>query len=223
MKLMLQFVVSGAIGFFTVYALMSLSEIHFAGEISVISLIAISVILIGMSMNRIQKIKLLNSYNLSGDEEDEVEDRKYKMSADYTLYAISSFVLSILALSLSLITTQNLILTITSIIVLIMTFFLIHYMRHLMQQVYPERTMPGTSKSNYVESVLDLADDGEKHVILDGLYKSQNILNFSLIAAIALSTIYSISRDDSQIISIILMAIVLLVVNGKYLLVIRNK
>lgn len=223
MKLIMQFFISGFVGFFVVYALMNFSEVSFAGEITVISLIAISTILIAMSIFRFQKIKLLSTQNFSGDEEDEVEDRKYKMFADYSLYANSSFVLSILALSLSLITNQNLIMTISSILLLIITYFLIHYMEHLMQKVYPERNIPSTSDPDYAKSVLDIADDGEKHVILDGLYKSQSLLNISLIAAITLSTIYSVSREDSQTFSIILMAVVLLVVNSKYLLVVRNR
>jgi len=96
-------------------------------------------------------------------------------------------------------------------------------MPHLMQLVYPERNMiPSTSKPD-AESVLNIADDGEKHVILDGLFKSQNLLNFGLIFAIALSVTYSIISDDTQIFSIILMSAVLLAVNVKYQLVVRNK
>lgn len=223
MKRILQFFISGIVGFFVMYALMNLSEVNFAGEITVISLIAISAILIAMSMIRFQKIKSLNMQNFSGDEEDEVEERKYKMFADYSLYANSSFVLSILALSLSLLTTQNLVMTIASICLLIITYFLIHYMGYLMQQVYPERNVPGTSDPDYAKSLLDIADDGEKHVILNGLYKSYSLLNVTLVVAIILSTVYSLTRGDSQIFSIILMAVVLLIVNSKYLLVVRNK
>jgi len=215
--------IGGIIGFFVVYALLTFSENHFAGEITVISLIAITIALITMSIFRFQKIKSLHAENFSGDVEDEVEDRKYKMFADYSLYTNSSFVLSILALSLSLIITEYLIMTIASISLLIITLFLIYYMGRLMQHVYPERHIPSISDSNYSKTVLDSADDGEKHVILDGLYKSQSLLNISLITAIVLSTIYSVIKEDPQTFSIILMAVVLILVNGKYLLVVRNK
>ncbi|GIN23312.1 DUF3169 family protein [Siminovitchia fordii] len=223
MKLILQFFISGVVGFFGMYALMNFSEVNFSGEITVISLIAISIILITMGIIQFQKIKFLNKQNFSGDEEDEVEERKYKMFANYSLYANSSFVLSILTLSLSLLTTQNLVMTIASIFLLIITYFLIHYMGYLMQQVYPERNIPSTSDPDYAKSLLDIADDGEKHVMLTGLYKSHSLLNISLIVAIILSTVYSFTGEDSQIFSIILMAVVLLIVNSKYLLVVRNK
>ncbi|UJL48346.1 DUF3169 family protein [Virgibacillus sp. NKC19-16] len=176
-----------------------------------------------MSIFRYQQIKSLNKQNFSGEEEDGVENRKYKMFSDYALCTHVSFVFSILALSLSLIVTQNVIMIIVSVIVLIITFFLGNYMSHFAQLVYPERTVtPSTSKPD-AESVLDVADDGEKYVILDGLFKSQSLLNFSLFFAIAFSVTYSITTNDSEIFSIILMAIVLLVVNVKYQLVVRNK
>ncbi|MBU7595164.1 DUF3169 family protein [Metabacillus halosaccharovorans] len=220
MKLIMQLIIGGFVGFFVVYALMNFSEVRFSGEITVISLIIFSLILIAMSIFQYIKIKSLNLQNFSGDEEDEIQDKKYKMFADYSLYANVSFVLSILALSLSFITTQNVILTVTSIFLIVTTYFLIHYMMYLMKHVYPERKFPNTSDA---QNVLDYADDGEKHVILDGLYKSHSLLNFSLITAITLSTIYSLTREDPQTFSIILMAMVLLVVNSKYLFVIRNK
>ncbi|SES64770.1 Protein of unknown function [Oceanobacillus limi] len=217
MKSIVQFLISGVAGFFVVYGLMNFSEVNVAGEITVISIIAISFILITMSVFRFQQIKALNTQNVTGDEEDEVEDRKYKLFADYSLSSNSSFYLSILALSLSLIITEQLSMTIVSIILLVFSFFLLHYMGKIIQYMYPDR------KPNYAKSILDVADDGEKHVILDGLYKSQSILNISLIAAITLATVYSMNNGESQTFSIILMAVILLVVNSKYLLVIRNK
>ncbi|MFD2760822.1 hypothetical protein [Lentibacillus juripiscarius] len=97
MKLILRFVIGGFVGFFVVYALMNFSEVNFAGEITVISLIAISTFLIAMSVFRFQKIKSLNTQNFGGDQEDKVEARKYKMFADYSLYANSSFVLILMS------------------------------------------------------------------------------------------------------------------------------
>ncbi|MCM3443466.1 MULTISPECIES: DUF3169 family protein [Bacillaceae] len=223
MKLIMQLIIGGFVGFSIVYALMNFSEVRFSGEITVISLIIFSLILIAMSIFRYKKIKSFNLQNFSGDKEDEIEDKKYKMFADYSLFANIGFVLSILALSLSFITTQSIILTVTSIFLIVITYFLIQYMMHLMKYVYPERKFPNTSEAKNAQNILNYADDGEKHVILDGLYKSHSLLNFSLIAAITLSTIYSLTREDPQTFSIILMTMVLLVVNSKYLFVIRNK
>ncbi|WP_449538823.1 DUF3169 family protein [Ferdinandcohnia sp. Marseille-Q9671] len=223
MKLILQFIVGGLVGFVVAYALMNFSEFTFSGEITVISLLVISIILIALSLFRIQQIKSLNKQTFSGDEEDEVEDRKYKLAADYSLFTNSSFVFSILLLSLCLITDQNLLFKLAAIGLIIIAYFMIQYMTHFMKQSNPERNIPSASDPEYAQNFLNYADDGEKHVILDGLYRSYNLLNISLIIAITLSTVYSVTGDHSQTFSIILMAVVLLVVNSKYFLVVRNK
>ncbi|MBY7144899.1 DUF3169 family protein [Virgibacillus sp. NKC19-3] len=224
MNLIVRFIAAGFVGFVSYYVLMNFSELHYAGEIAVISLMAISIILIVRSIFRFRKVKSLNSQHFTGDEEDEVENKKYKLFSDYALCANVSFVLSILALSLSLLATQNVIMTVGSIIVLLITIVLNRYMTHIMQHVYSDRNMaPTASHADYPESVLDIADNGEKHVILDGLFQSQGLLNVTLILAIVLSTVYSINSDNAEIFSIILMAVVLLVVNVKYQLVIRNR
>ncbi|AOV06641.1 DUF3169 family protein [Sporosarcina ureilytica] len=223
MKIILQLLIGGCAGFLIAYTLMGFSGINFAGDITVIGLLVISVFLIALSILKLRGIKSLSMQNFSGDAEDEAGDKKYKMFTDYSLYTNSSFILSILALSLSVITTQNYVISIASLILLIITSFLMYYMTPLTQKVYPERDIPSLTNPNYAKSVLDIADDGEKHVILDGLYKSQGLLNFSLIIAIILATIYSISGGNSQVFSIIFMAAVLLVVNSKYLLTVRNK
>lgn len=223
MKSILQYVLSGLVGFVVAYSLMKFSEARFPVELAVIGLIAITILLIIFSFFRMRQIKTLNNQHFTGDEEDKVEERKYKMFVDYSLCANVSFILSILAFCFSMIAEQHYIMTAISFGTMIISMFLIHYMARLMQIAYPERNFPLPSDRNYTTSVLDLADDGEKHVILNGLYKSQNLLNVSLIFAIALATIYSINNDDSQIFSIGLMAVVMLLVNGSYLFAVRNK
>ncbi|MCQ6560951.1 hypothetical protein [Paenibacillus mendelii] len=59
--------------------------------------------------------------------------------------------------------------------------------------------------------------------MLNGLYKSYHLLSAAIIIGIAAATFYSLITDDSQLFSIIVMCMILLVVNGRYLLTIRNK
>jgi len=67
-------------------------------------------------------------------------------------------------------------------------------------------------------------DDGEKHVALQGLYQAFNLFNLTIIAAIIFTTVYSLGENNSsQIFSIIVMCLILLFVNGRYLTVVRNK
>ncbi|MFS0749360.1 DUF3169 family protein [Oceanobacillus sp. 1P07AA] len=210
--------VGAIVGYFVMYFLMNFSEFNFAGIITVISLLVVSSILIVLSLYRFKKIKFLNKQQFSGDEEDEIEDKKYKLFADYSLYTNISFILSVLALSLSIISTKNVFLTTIAIILIIVSLVLSFYMTHIMKQTYPNREI----NTDYTQSVLDMTDDGEKQVILDGLYQSHSLLNFLLVFAIFLATVYSIF-NESQIFSIFLMTIGLLLVNGYYLLTVRNK
>ncbi|MBU9723493.1 DUF3169 family protein [Bacillus alkalicola] len=95
-------------------------------------------------------------------------------------------------------------------------------MNKLAQLVYRDRSQSNPT-SNHAKTILDFADDGEKHVILGGLYKAYGFLNICIFAAIALSTVYSITGGSPQTFSIILMALILLTINTTYLVVVRNK
>lgn len=156
-----------------------------------------------------------------GEKEDQADEIKYKKFADYSLFTNTSIALGLLALSISIIS-LNVIFIIIGMIVIIVTTLLSVYMMHLMKHVYPDRNIPNASDPDFAEKMLHISDDGEKHVILEGLYKSYQLFNGAIIFAIVLATTYSIFRE-SQLISIILMVLVMLIVNGRYVLVIRNK
>jgi hypothetical protein len=93
----------------------------------------------------------------------------------------------------------------------------------LLPVVYPDQNLPGFSEKNYAEKPLEVSDEGERHVMHIGLYKSYNVFTLALVIAILLATFYSISSGTSQLFSIIVMVIVLLLGHGKYCLAIRNK
>lgn len=223
-KILVQFIIGAIVGFFGAYGILKFSDFNFAADVFVIFLLGLALILSLLSLVFYQHIKKLSKTEFTGDREDEVGELKYKKFTDYSICTNSGLIISILALSLSIIATSQSFFIISSIILLIVHYLMNHYMIRLTQYVYPERNIPNISDPDFPKSVLDLADDGEKFVILNGLYKSYNLLNITLIIAILLATVYSISSDNSsQLFSIITMSIVLLLVNGKYLLAVRNK
>ncbi|WP_080875857.1 DUF3169 family protein [Oceanobacillus timonensis] len=222
MKAILSTIFSGIIGFTVMYSLLHFSDWSFAGEFIVIGLLVISIIFIGISFIRFHKIKSFSKQHFSGNEEDVMEEKKSKMFTDYTLFTFASFALSILALSLNLMLMQYVILTVLSIILLIASYLTNTKTRKLVRYLNPDRDFSTTSKSASTEELLDLYDDGEKHVALKGLFQAHTLLNATLILAITLSTAYSIILESSQVFSVILMAVILLIVNSKYLLVVRK-
>src|SRR5690606_41275333 len=42
----------------------------------------------------------------------------------------------------------------------------------LMKNMYPERDLPSITDKKYAEKLLNVSDDGEKHIMLGGLYKT---------------------------------------------------
>lgn len=225
MKTLKQLLVGGAIGFIVTFTVLKGFTFDFSkyADTVVLSLFVIIVILLGLSLLLYRQISNLNNTAYEGDEEDEVDVKKYKKFTDYSLFIHSSLTLSLLALTISIIVTKSTVFIILSISALIVCNLFMTFMHHLMKLVYPDRNLPSLSAPNYTEKLLEVADEGEKHVILNGLYKSYSLLSIALVVAIAVATFYSISTDNSQLFSIIAMCIVLLIVNGKYLLAIRNK
>ncbi|MGM7721517.1 DUF3169 family protein [Metabacillus sp. Hm71] len=224
-KVWIQLIISGAVGFIVAILLLNYFTFDFSNyaDTIVISILVMIFILLGLSVFLYRQIKKLNHTQFTGDEEDEADVLMYKKFMDYSFFVQVSNTLSILALCITVITSQKLVFTIIAVVTLILSYILTALMTSLMQLVYPERNLPSISEPNYSEKLLDISDEGEKHVMLIGLYKAYQLLSVALIFAIVLSTLYSLSTGNSQLFSIIIMSIVLLLVNGKYCLSVRNK
>lgn len=225
MKILKQLLIGGVVGFVGVLLLLNLPSLHVEkyANIIVIGLFVVVVLLLGVSLLFHIQIKKLSRMEFHGDEEDEVDVIKYRKFNDYSLVIQSSSVIVLLALCFALIASKNIVLIIIGIILSLVSYLFTFFMMHLMKVVHPERNIPEISDPKFTEKLLDEADDGEKYIIMHGLYKSHNLLNSILVFAIVGSTIYSLVSEHSQLFSVILMALVLLIVNGNYLLSVRNK
>lgn len=223
MKTVIQVLLCAVIGFVVAILMLNNFTIDLMeyAEVIVITLIGIIIILLGVSLKLYWEVKKLYNTDAKGDEEDEVDLLIYKKFADYSFLVQSSIVLSVLVLCTTVITC--IVLTIIAIATMILSYLFTIFMTNLIQLVYPERNIPNLSDSKYAEKLLEISDEGEKHVMLIGFYKSYNLLNVGLLIGIVLSTFYSISTDQSQLFSIIVMSLVLIIVNGKYCFSIRNK
>ncbi|HLQ98330.1 MAG TPA: DUF3169 family protein, partial [Candidatus Dormibacteraeota bacterium] len=67
------------------------------------------------------------------------------------------------------------------------------------------------------------SDEGERHVMLEGLYKTFNMMNGTLFIGLIVLMMYSISTGDGQIFGMIIIAAVLIISNVKYVTSIRDK
>ena len=225
MKTVTQLLIYGVIGFLVVTLMLNNFTIDFFkyADAIVFALFFIIFILLVVSFKLYWQVKKLHNTEVDGDEEDEVDLLIYKKFADYSFFVQSSIVLSVLVLCTTVITSQSIYLTIIAFVTMILSYLFTIYMTNLIRLIYPERKIPNLSDSKYEEKLLEIADEGERHVMLIGFYKSYHLMNLALFIAIVLATMYSISTDHSQLFSIIAMSSVLIIVNGKYCFSIRNK
>lgn len=182
----------------------------------IVALLAIGLLFIG-------KIRTLNSQTFDGEQEELMEEYKYKKVADLNIAANISIVLSILAVAISILMTNNTLLQIGFIILFIASCIILAYGVNFVRLSYPERNIPRIQTKNYEQKLMDSMDDGEKYVTLQGLFKSYQLFNLFMLTGIILAVAFSYFSEQSQIFSIVLMCLVLLVVNTSYLVVVRNK
>ncbi|SES17415.1 DUF3169 family protein [Psychrobacillus sp. OK032] len=225
MKTVIQLIFSGVVGFVVVTLMLNNFTVDFFeyADAIVFTLLFIIFILLVISFILYLQVKKLHHTEADGDEEDEVDLLIYKKFADYSFFVQSSIVLSVLVLCTTVITSQSIFFTIIAIVTMILSYLFTIYMTNLIRLIYPERKIPKVTDSKYDEKLLEISDEGEKHVMFIGFYKSYHLMNVALFIAIVLATLYSISTDHSQLFSIIAMSIVLIIVNGKYCFTIRNK
>lgn len=225
MKQIIFIILSAAAGFLTSILVLNNFSIDFNlyAEPIQIGLLVIIVVLLLLSLIKFTQIKNLSKKEVVGDEEDEVDILKYKGFTDFSLFSNSSFVLSILTVCISAITNSEMIYVVLGIAAVIVSYIFSILTTYLLKWAYPDREMPKVSDKKYADKLLAISDEGERHIMLIGLYKSYYFVTFALVIAIILATLYSVSSGHSQLFSIIIMSIVLLLTHGKYGLSIRNK
>ncbi|MER2261961.1 MAG: DUF3169 family protein [Psychrobacillus sp.] len=187
----------------------------------IVLVIILTLLVIGLVF--IGKIKTVNSQTFGGEQEDLMDEYKYKKVADLNIAANISIALSILGVAVSILMTNNTLLQIGFIFLFIASCLTLVYGINYVRLSYPERNIPRIQAKNYDQQLMDSMDDGEKYVTLQGLFKSHQLFNLFMLTGIILAVAFSYFSNQSQIFSIVLMCLVLLVVNTSYLVVVRNK
>ncbi|QNR21107.1 DUF3169 family protein [Exiguobacterium sp. Helios] len=223
----LRMLVGGAIGFFLMYWILSspLEGVAFS-EYSVWVNGCLLIVLTGLllfSFIRYRQIHRLLNQPLTGDAEDLADQQMYRWFSDGTLSLNVILPLSLVLVSLNLVLDQQLPLVIIGFLFMIVGLLGSLRFQTLVQQMYPERNLPDISESDYAKKLLAASDDGEKHVMLEGLYKTHSLVNMMLIVGIILLLFYSLSTSSSQLFSIFVITFILIVSNAKYYLTIRNR
>lgn len=230
MKIVLKFLIGAVVGFAVTYGIL-FGKDHFNLNIDfhpyakniAIFLLVVVFGLCAFSLQFRTQIKLLSKQTFAGEEEDRVDELKNKKFSDFTYFTAAGATISLFIICMVLIMDLPNAILIAALVGLIVSIILSFSNTSLMKLVYPDREMPSTSDPDYAEKLINMSDEGERHIILHGLYKAFNSANFYMVGAIILALFYSIASGSNQIFSIALMTIILLIINGKYILSIRNK
>jgi len=169
-----------------------------------------------------KQIKQLAKNNLEGEAEDEAEEIMNKKLYDFSFSNNTGATLSILAVSLSVIE-NNLLFILIGVVAAAVSYFMMAYMLRLMKLASPDRNLPNVGDKDYAKKLMDISDEGERHVMLHGLYKTYHFSNIAFAFAIIGIAIYSSLTGDSQLFSMIVISAILLVTHGVYVFSIRNK
>ena len=226
MRMIIWTLIGAVVGFFGMYAALSIDfkagfpPVAFEVNIVLVAITLLLFVLIAVSATQMKKKADLT---LTGVDEDERDVWQYKRFSDLTLCNTVALIVSIVATGITIITDQPTWLLLTSGGTLVLSIMFSMRVPGLMKAVYPDRHLPSASEKNFAKKLLAASDEGERFVMLQGYYKTFNTMNLSLIIALMLFILYSVGTGDSQLFSIFIVGLILIVTNAQYLLTIRNK
>ncbi|MEL5938052.1 DUF3169 family protein, partial [Tetragenococcus halophilus] len=110
-----------------------------------------------------------------------------------------------------------------SFIVYIVSIIFLTRTTKLINKLYPERNLPQPSDKNYTDKLLLASDEGERHIMTTALYKTFSLTQVGIFVGILLLIAYSMLTGESQIFSIIILGILMIITNTKYYSEIKEK
>ncbi|MGX9290726.1 DUF3169 family protein [Bacillus sp. A015] len=226
MKTVYKMVLGALLGFLGAYCLlaaefeMTLLDAAFEATLVISGL---TILLIIYCFSGISRMKKRVSLSVSGDEEDELEAKQYRTFTDLTLANTVSTILSIIAIGMAIVTEQPIWLILVNVTLFIVTIISSYVAISVLKLVYPNRNLPSPSDKDYSKKLLAISDEGEKHVMLGGLFHTYQLMNILLIGAMFILIVYSLGANHSQLFSIMVIGLVLIILNANYMFRIRNR
>ncbi len=168
----------------------------------------------------------LSLKKLSGQTTEELTDEqdrnRYIALADASLISNIAFYLSIFYIAYTVVIQDNFLFICLSLVALILSYVLLIHSYEIGRTVYKERNLPGLGSNKMEQKLLDVMDDGEKHIAFLGLSKVYNFLLSGLLFGIIICIGYSYVSDESQMFSIIVMCLLAAIAQIIYSVSIRK-
>lgn len=226
MKWIAQALVGALIGFFTTLAILkgdiALPLARYTFAMNIILLI-IGIILILATLVYYYQLKKSSQKEAYGEEEDALDEWKYKKFGDFSLFLHAALIINLFFVCMSILTEAPMWVITASGVLLVVSLGLSFIMPSFVRRLYPERAFPAIDDKDYAKKLLEISDEGERHVMLQGLYKSFNSVNLLLLVGMLLLLFYSLATGSSQLFGITIIAVILLLTNVQYLWSVRGK
>ena len=169
------------------------------------------------------KIMRESKRQVTGDEEDELAELQSKRYGDGMLAVNIALYTSTGMLALVGITAQSNTFIFISLGLILLSVSMMFITAELAKVVDPNREYPSVNDKQYAEKLMEMSDDGERHIMLHGLYRAFTSINMLLFFAVLALIIYSVLTGVSQLAGILIILFILIFTNTQYMLSIRKK
>lgn len=156
-------------------------------------------------------------------DEDAYDKYRYNKFNELNIYSITAFILSLVSMGIFLIISSNVMFILISLIVYLMSLGLLSKVGSLPTKLYPERGLPRPGDKKYADKLLAASDEGERHVMMKAFYKTSTVTQVSMFFGILVLIAYSLLTGESQIFSILVLGIIMIITNLKYAVEIKEK
>ncbi|CAD2071185.1 DUF3169 family protein [Jeotgalicoccus meleagridis] len=223
MKSFLKIVLALGIGFLVGFLIIELlygnvtaldfSNLYFWLSILLLLLSVGLIIFVCLTSNILLKKNKQQAKNLN---EDDLDRFKYNTFNQLTAASTTALVMSLVALAIQILNAEIMWLIITSGIIFTITVILSIFVGGIINSLYPERNLPNPSDKDYADKLFEASDDGEIHVMAKGLYRSTQLTMTLLFISMVAMILYSIITEDSQVFSIIIIGLIMIINQVKY-------
>lgn len=215
-------IIGGFLGFIIVKDAFTLPLYEIAIEMTLI-ILGIALLLTIGGFVKLAQLKKQSAQQFSSEDEDEQEEILYKLYSDASLASTISLILSIVGACIAVITEQPIIFQALSVPVILLAISLVPLVGNYIKFAYPNRDFPSYNDKKYTKKLFEMSDEGERHIMLQGLYSAFSTTNILLVSSLVLLMFYSVASGESQLFAILIIAIILVVGNTQYFLKVRNR
>lgn len=228
MKFLLKMLLYAAIGFAAGYLTLELlygrssdgllDAVYF--WLSIVMIVLAAALLIYAFIRRRKLIKLTDNKQMNDDDFDVYS---YNTFNAVTVATAVPLVLSLMALAIQAVAAENPWLVGLTIVLLFVSMFMSFQVSALANVIYPDKNLPEPSDKKYAEKLFAASDEGEIFIMAKALYRSWTLSTTMLFFALIFMIFYSFITEESQVFSIIIIGLIMIINQLKYAYEIKEK